>query len=83
MSERKTMHTNTHDCHKCGEPITPVARATILKKTICLPCGEEAATQARKSWCILTMHKQGAMLFSPSFAREAAIGINNKGGLIR
>jgi recombinational DNA repair protein (RecF pathway) len=47
MSERKIMHTNTHDCHKCGEPITPVARATILKKTICLPCGEEAAKKVR------------------------------------
>jgi hypothetical protein len=29
------------------------------------------------------MHKQGAMLFTPAFAREAAIGINNKGGLIK
>jgi hypothetical protein len=71
---------NTH-CRTCGDLITPLARAAI--KNTCLPCGEEAATQERKSWCILTMHKQGAMLFSPSFAREAAIGINNKGGLIK
>jgi hypothetical protein len=81
-----TMNTythDTHDCHKCGDPILPMARATVLKKTTCLSCGDVDAVQERKSWCILTMHKQGAMLFTPTFAREAAIGINNKGGLIR
>jgi hypothetical protein len=72
---------HTHLCRTCGDLITPLARAAI--KNTCLPCGEEAATQERKSWCILTMHKQGAMLFTPAFAREAAIGINNKGGLIK
>jgi predicted RNA-binding Zn-ribbon protein involved in translation (DUF1610 family) len=75
------MHTHLHLCRTCGDPILPAARAAI--KSTCLSCGEEAATQERKSWCILTMHKQGAMLFTPAFAREAAIGINNKGGLIR
>jgi hypothetical protein len=32
---------------------------------------------------VLTLHKQGAMLFTPAFAREAAIGANNKGGIVK
>jgi len=32
---------------------------------------------------VLTPHKQGAMFFTAQFAREAAAGINNKGGLHR
>jgi len=35
------------------------------------------------SWTVLTPHKQGAMFFTPEFAKEAARGINNKGGLIK
>jgi hypothetical protein len=49
----------------------------------CLACGDVVATEARKSWTVLTPHKQGPMLFSPEFAREAAKGINNKGGLVK
>ena len=51
--------------------------------TVCKPCGEKASVLARKSWCVLTPHKQGAMFFTADYAREAAIGINNKGGLTR
>lgn len=47
----------------------------------CAPCGE-AIAKAKKH-TILTPHKQGAMYFTPEFAREAAKGINNKGGLIK
>jgi hypothetical protein len=46
-------------------------------------CGEEAAREERRGWCVLTPHKQGAMFFTAQFAREAAAGINNKGGLHR
>ena len=50
---------------------------------LCLHCGEQAATQDRKLWCVLTPHKQGPMFFTNNFAQEAARGINNKGGLVK
>lgn len=74
---------DTPECRICGDEIYPVARATVLKKTTCLDCGDALATQERKSWCVLTLHKQGAMLFTPAFAREAAIGANLKGGIVK
>ncbi len=50
---------------------------------ICKPCGEVKAKADRKSWCVLTLHKQGAMFFTPEYARTAAVGANNKGGIVR
>ena len=75
MSERIPM------CRICGDEIDPPERARI--KPICLSCGEHAAREERRSWCVLTPHKQGAMFFTAEYAREAAKGINNKGGLIK
>jgi len=68
-------------CRICGDEIDPPERARI--KPICLSCGEDAAREERRSWCVLTPHKQGAMFFTAEYAREAAKGINNKGGLIK
>lgn len=72
-------------CTQCGEDIDPL-RVLLLKKEeraiLCLFCGEEAARSERASWCVLTPHKQGAMYFTKEFARQAAIGINNKGGIV-
>jgi hypothetical protein len=48
-----------------------------------LDCGETDAKRERKSWTVLTPHKQGPMLFTPEFAFEAVKGINNKGGLVK
>lgn len=70
-----------HICPQCGDPV-PQARVALGRR-LCLPCGEEAARAERTSWCVLTPHKQGAMFFTSQFAREAAAGINNKGGLHR
>ena len=70
----------TH-CTDCGD-VVPTRRADLGYRT-CLKCGEKQAVQARSSWCVLTPHKQGAMFFTASFAREAARGVNNKGGLVR
>jgi hypothetical protein len=69
------------DCTQCGEPIEP----ETLKQTgtLCGKCRETNACDVRLSWCVLTPHKQGAMFFTPEFAREAARGINNKGGLVK
>lgn len=72
---------STTPCPQCDDPV-PAARVALGHK-LCLLCGEEAARAERRSWCILTPHKQGAMFFTPEFAREAAKGINNKGGLHR
>ena len=73
--------THTPECMICGAEYE-FARWKIGKKT-CLPCGDAAAEAARKSWTILTPHKQGAMFFTAETAREVAIGINNKGGLVK
>jgi hypothetical protein len=67
---------NTPLCRICGYEIDPPERARI--KSICLDCGDKAARQERKGWCILTPHKQGAMFFTAEHAREAARGINTK-----
>lgn len=64
------------------EGIVPAARRGIGRYT-CMDCGERSATRERTSWCVLTPHKQGAMFFTAEYAREAAAGINNKGGLVR
>ncbi len=68
-------------CYMCGEYLTR-GRWELGYKT-CLICGEEQAREERKSWTVLTPHKQGAMFFTAQSAREAAIGINQKGGLVK
>jgi ribosomal protein L37AE/L43A len=70
-----------NECPRCGDDIDP--RRVALGYWLCLMCGEEAAREERRSWCVLTPHKQGPMFFTSEFAREAAKGINNKGGLHR
>ena len=68
-------------CTSCGSDIEP----ETLKQTgtRCANCRETNAQTVRMSWTVLTPHKQGAMFFTPEFAREAAQGINNKGGLVK
>jgi hypothetical protein len=68
-------------CVNCNDDIDP--RRVALGYRVCLLCGEEAAREERTRWCVLTPHKQGAMFFTSEFAREAAKGIGNKGGLHR
>lgn len=69
------------ECTECGD-LFPIERQ-LLGYDLCLACGEAEAREARKSWCILTPHKQGAMFFTAESARDIAKGINNKGGLYR
>jgi hypothetical protein len=68
-------------CRVCGDDVSE-GRAQLGFK-LCLFCGEEQARQDRRGWTILTPHKQGAMFFTAQTAREAAKGINNKGGLVK
>lgn len=75
------MAIKSDDCTGCGNFIEP--ETLKLTGTLCATCRETKAQAVRKSWCVLTPHKQGAMFFTPEFAREAAMGINNKGGLVK
>lgn len=63
-------------CSICRDDIDPPERALI--KPFCLWCGEEVARAERKSWCILTPHKQGPQYFTAESARVMAKGINSK-----
>jgi hypothetical protein len=66
-------------CLGCGEKLAGLN----VRVGRCDDCREDAAIEARRHWCVLTPHKQGPMFFTNNFAREAAKGINNKGGLVR
>ena len=68
-------------CHWCGSDIEPPQRQTT--SSLCKKCGEKKSKKDQKGWTVLTPHKQGPMFFSQAFAREAAKGINNKGGLVK
>ena len=62
----------------CGEEIHEKRYALGYK--LCLWCGEEAAHQARRLWCVVPLHKSNYIL---STDRNDLVGINNKGGLVR
>ena len=68
-------------CVECGEHFASARRKAGYN--VCMPCGDKAAREERKHWTVLTPHKQGAMFFTAENAREAAVGINNKGGLVK
>jgi len=72
---------HTRPCLICGAEVNN-ERWRIGYK-MCMPCGESAAREVRKSWTVLTPHKQGAMFVTAEAARELAVGINNKGGLVK
>ena len=49
-------------CRICGYEIDPPERARL--KPICLECGEEAAKQERRGWCVAPLNKSNYMLFT-------------------
>jgi hypothetical protein len=61
---------------KCGMPID--ARRAALGYNICMPCGEQAASQRKHT--IVPMHKSNYMVITD---RRDLMGINNKGGFYR
>lgn len=62
----------THECLACGNPILPVARATVLKRTTCLACGERDARAVKH--CIVPMPKSNYIVVTdPSLL----IGLNS------
>ena len=68
-------------CGGCADEV-PAARWQLGYR-LCLRCGESKAREERKRWTVLTLHKQGPMHFTAAFGREAAVGANNKGGLVK
>lgn len=72
-----------HWCYnEVGSDDYPTGRYA-LGILICKVCGDQDALIARRSWTVLTPHKQGPMFFTKEEAKSAAIGINNKGGLVK
>jgi len=71
-------------CEECDEEVAQ-GRVEWLRsqgmQTLCLKCGDKAAKKVKH--CILTLHKQGPMAFTAEFGRVAAVGANNKGGIVR
>ena len=63
-------------CNICGDVYS--AKRANAGYHICLNCGEDEARKARKKWCVLTPHKQGAMFFTADSALHLAKGINSK-----
>jgi hypothetical protein len=66
------------NCPRCDDDIDP--RRFALGYRVCLPCGEEAAREERRGWCIAPLHKSNYVLLTN---KEDLKGINNKGGLHR
>jgi hypothetical protein len=57
----------------CGDPINP-SRLALGYRT-CLPCGEDSAKQARRSWCVVPLNKSNYVLVTdPSLLK----GLNPK-----
>jgi len=65
-------------CKQCNETFG-IKRFKAGYK-LCLHCGEQAATQDRKLWCIAPLHKSNYMLIT---SKPDLQGLNNKGGLVK
>lgn len=65
-------------CKQCNE--TYGIKRFKAGYKLCLHCGEQAATQDRKLWCIAPLHKSNYMLITSKPDLE---GLNNKGGLVK
>jgi ribosomal protein L37AE/L43A len=65
-------------CRECGDGFS--VKRFKAGYRLCLFCGEEAATQERKSWCVAPMHKSNYVLVRD---RDLLVGFNQKGGLVK
>lgn len=50
-----------HTCTECDDDIDP--RRVAIGYRLCLWCGEEAASQARKSWTVVQEYTKGNYQF--------------------
>jgi len=58
MGQMKTLLAT---CTHCGDDIDP--RRVAIGYRVCLWCGEEAASQARKSWTVVQEYTKGNYQF--------------------
>jgi ribosomal protein L37AE/L43A len=65
-------------CKQCNE--TYGIKRFKAGYKLCLHCGEQAATQDRKLWCIAPLHKSNYVLIT---SKPDLQGLNNKGGLVK
>lgn len=64
-------------CPECRKPFAPARRKAGY--TLCLPCGDAAATVARRGWTIVQQYGKGPYQFvTPSAAPEVLRGTNQK-----
>lgn len=64
-------------CTHCGDDIDP--RRVAIGYRVCLWCGEEAASQARKSWTVVQEYTKGAYGFvTAEAARKVLLDTNPK-----
>jgi len=70
MSERIPM------CRICGDEIDPPERARI--KPICLSCGEHAAREERRSWCVVQEYQKGGYMFVTNAAAQTTLRETNQ-----
>ena len=71
-------------CSRCGEEVNSRRAEWLTDQELavtCMSCGEKEARQVKHT--VLTLHKQGPMAFTAEFGRTAAVGANNKGGIVR
>jgi len=65
-------------CTRCGETFSAARRNAGYH--LCLFCGDDAAREERKGWCIAPMHKSNYLCITNP---ADLLGLNNKGGLIK
>ena len=62
MSENeRSVPTMRPVCRECGEPYAPARRRAGY--TLCMPCGEDAATRTRAGWTIVQQYGKGPYQF--------------------
>jgi len=66
-------------CRICNENGIGKRRAAY-GHLVCKPCGEIKATEIRKSWCVVPMHKSNYFFCTN---KTDLVGINQKGGLVK
>lgn len=62
-------------CTECGDDIDP--RRVSLGYRVCLFCGEEAATQARKGWTVVQEYTKGNYQFITSASAAVTLKQTN------
>lgn len=77
MNNEYSIPTMRPVCRKCKKAYAPARRKAGY--TLCLPCGDAAATVARRGWTIVQQYGKGPYQFvTPSAAPEVLRGTNQK-----